>query len=53
MILIAFGFAVYYLMKYKSIIGGKNEAPLVTLNKKYAKGELTKEQYEKTKEELK
>ena len=52
-VLIALGFGIYYFMKNKSLLGGTNETPLDILNKRYARGELTKEQYEQMKDSLK
>jgi putative membrane protein len=52
-ILIAIGFGVYYFMNNKSMIPGVKETPLEILNKRYAGGELTKEEYEQMKNELK
>lgn len=51
LVLIVFG--VYYFIKNKSITGGVKETPLDILKKRYAGGELTKEQYEQMKNELK
>ena len=53
-VILAFiGFSVYYFKRNKSIIGWTTETPLDILNKRYASGELAKEQYEHMKNDLK
>lgn len=51
-ILIAIGFGAYYFLNNKQVFFGTNETPVDILNKRYARGELAKEQYEQMKEEL-
>ncbi|MCJ7773751.1 MAG: SHOCT domain-containing protein [Desulfobacterales bacterium] len=52
-ILLVIGYSIYYFIKNKDISNGANETPLDILKKRYAKGEITKEEYEQMKEDLK
>jgi putative membrane protein len=46
-------YGVYYFIKNKNINTGANETPLEILKRRYAKGEITKEEYERIKSDLK
>jgi len=52
-VLVLLGYGIYYLIKEKGDIIGSHEAPIDILKKRYARGEITKEQYEQMKEDLK
>lgn len=51
--LLLLGFGIYYFFKNKGINTGANETPLDIIKKRYAKGEINKEVYERMKDELK
>ncbi len=51
--LVLLGFGVYYLFKNKNINKDANETPLDIIKKRFARGEITKEEYEHMKGELK
>ncbi len=44
---------LYYFVKNKGFQPGSNETPLDILKKRYAGGEITREEFERMKEELK
>ncbi|MBN2401368.1 MAG: SHOCT domain-containing protein [Spirochaetes bacterium] len=52
-ILLLIGFGVYYLVKNKGANQDSNEMPLDILKKRYARGEITKKEYEQMKNDLK
>jgi len=52
-ILVLIGYGIYYFIKNKDIASGTAEPPLDILKKRYAKGEITKKEYEQIKKDLK
>lgn len=52
-LLLLIGYGVYYFSKNKDIHRDTNETPFEIIKKRYAKGEITKEEYERLKEDLK
>jgi putative membrane protein len=50
--LVLVGFGVYYFFKNKNINKDANETPLDILKRRYARGEITKEEYEQMKVDL-
>jgi putative membrane protein len=52
-LLLLIGFGIYYFIKNKDIKSDSNEMPLDILKRRYAKGEITKEEYKQMKEDLK
>ena len=51
--LLLLGFGIYYFVKNKGINTGTNETPFDILKRRYAKGEITKEEFERMKSDLK
>jgi putative membrane protein len=52
-ILVLIGVGIYIIFKNKDLASDAGETPLDILKKRYAKGEITKEEYEQMKEDLK
>ncbi|OGP89887.1 MAG: hypothetical protein A2031_04335 [Deltaproteobacteria bacterium RBG_19FT_COMBO_43_11] len=53
--LIVLGVAIYFIvqaLKGKNVVGGTQDTPLDILKKRYAKGEITKEEFDRTKKDL-
>ncbi len=53
--LIVLGVAIYFIIntsKSKDVVGSTQEAPLDILKKRYAKGEITKEEFNQMKKDL-
>jgi putative membrane protein len=53
--LIVLGVAIYFIvqaLKGKNVVGGTQDMPLDILKKRYAKGEITKEEFDRTKKDL-
>ncbi len=53
--LIVLGVAIYFIvqaLKGKNVIGGTQDTPLDILKRRYAKGEITKEEFDQTKKDL-
>ena len=48
-VIFVIGYVIYMLLKNANIIGGEKESPLGILKKRYAQGEITKEQFEEMK----
>lgn len=54
LLLVLIGFVVYFVMRSDKWMkrGGSEETPLDILKKRYASGEITKQEYEKMKKDL-
>lgn len=53
--LIVFGVAIYFIIqvsKSKDVVGQSQDTPLDILKKRYAKGEITKEEFDRMKKDL-
>jgi putative membrane protein len=53
--LIVLGVAIYFIvqaLKGKNVIGGTQDTPLDILKRRYAKGEVTKEEFDRMKKDL-
>jgi putative membrane protein len=53
--LIVLGVAIYFIiqaLKSKDVSGQAQDAPLEILKRRYAKGEITKEEFDRTKKDL-
>lgn len=53
--LIVLGIAIYFIIqtfKSKNVVGSEQETPLNILKKRYAKGEINKEEFDRMKKDL-